>query len=71
MVQAGYTRGAYMQLLMAARILNAAQALDAAGLSRLEGVERDGDAKGIQAYLLQINGVGPEVLRNFEALRGR
>lgn len=67
--EAGYKRGSFMESLLARRIRRASDVLVNGGLRRIADLERAGDAKGIREFLLTLEGVGPEVAKNFIALR--
>jgi 3-methyladenine DNA glycosylase/8-oxoguanine DNA glycosylase len=63
---AGYQRGTFMQTLLANRIVDAASKFDEGYLKQLE---REHATQRIRAFLIRINGVGPEVVGNFLLLR--
>jgi endonuclease III-like uncharacterized protein len=69
LADAGYARGDYMQRLLGERILSAAFKLDDDAMARVEQLERLGDSAGLRRLLMDIQGVGPEVIRNVLLLR--
>jgi hypothetical protein len=69
LADAGYTRGSFMEALLARRIRDASAVLDDGGLRLISDGERTGEQLGIKSFLLTLNGVGPEVVRNFLILR--
>src|SRR5262249_27569302 len=60
--RAGYSRGEYMNVLMAQRVLSMATALTAAELHRLEDCLAEGRTTEVSDTLRAIKGVGPVVL---------
>ena len=67
---AGYTRGDYMNTLMALRISSMAPVLSAEELERLSEDVEAGRRDDANALLRRIKGVGPSVLTSFWVLRG-
>ncbi len=69
LARAGYARGDYMTLLLAARVVSLATALTAAELSRLKQCLVEGRTTDVSETLRGIKGVGPVVLETFWSLQ--
>lgn len=67
---AGYARGDFMVGLLADRLLNMACALDGDAKAKLEQLVANRDVRSLEAFLLQLKGVGPAVVQSFKLLRG-
>jgi hypothetical protein len=67
---AGFDRGAFMTMLFARRLSSFGCFVQSEGVKECERVLQSGNPSAIQALLLPIHGVGPNVLRNFFVLRG-
>jgi len=70
LMNAGYSRGDYITGLLADRLMNLAKALSGQGLSRLCSLLEQRNIKEMDAWLLNIKGIGPYVLENFKILQG-
>jgi hypothetical protein len=68
---AGYSRGDYMNALMAIRVCSMAQMLSTKELGALADHVRCGRRHDAETLLAHICGVGPSVLRNFWILQER
>ena len=69
LARAGYARGEYMILLLAARVLSLATALTSAELNRLKQCLVEGRTTDVSGTLRGIKGVGPVVLETFWSLQ--
>jgi hypothetical protein len=69
LARAGYTRGEYMNLLLASRVLSMATVLTAAELKRLKQCLVEGRTTDVSSTLRGIKGVGPAVLETFWGLQ--
>jgi hypothetical protein len=67
---AGFNRGDYMNRKMAGRVLGTARTLVAGGLDTIRAHEGAGETSQLREFLLSLDGVGPDVVRIFFALRG-
>src|SRR5687768_8656699 len=67
--RAGYTRGEYMNLLLAARVLSMATILTTTELKRLKQYLVEGRTTDVSTTLRGIKGVGPVVLETFWGLQ--
>jgi hypothetical protein len=69
LARTGYSRGEYMNVLLAQRVLSMATALTAAELNRLKGCLVEGRTTEVSDTLRAIKGVGPVVLETFSSLQ--
>ena len=69
LASAGYTRGEYMNLLLARRVSSLATVLAPIELDRLKGFLSDGHTNEVSTVLQRVNGVGPVVLEQFWSLQ--
>lgn len=69
LARAGYTRGEYMNLLLATRVLSMATVLTATELKRLKQCLVEGRTTDVSSTLRGIKGVGPVVLATFWSLQ--
>lgn len=69
LARAGYSRGEYMNVLLAARVLSMATVLTASDLKRLKQCLVEGRTTDVSGTLRGIKGVGPVVLETFWSLQ--
>lgn len=67
--KAGYRRGDFLVGLLAGRLHDLARILSGEGKKTLRQLVEERDLQGIDNFLLEINGVGPQVVHNFKLLR--
>lgn len=68
---AGYTKSDYVVGLVGDRLLGLAGILSRGGLSKIEQLVRNRQDDELEKFLLDIKGIGPVVLGNFNLLLGR